>query len=350
MSSELATVDYSSFSLEERKNYATTLAKAGDMIPKGLWAAGPGQPSQPSEAKVFLVFETGNMLGLHPVAALQGVNVIEGRSTLSAQLMAALIRKAGHKLRISQTGTVETGDIVVTATLIRSDDPDHEITASWTIGRAMRAGLVKSYRQNEHGVWEVRSRSKNDEPLPWEAYTESMLEARVISAVARSGAPDVILGLYTTEEMRDMQDLGELTTEAEPVEPTDDWVARIAETETPADVEELLARIPAAELTDKLRTRALARKGVLQGVKVEAEPLVEDTAAEAVAGEVVVAELVDDEPAPEPVSAPEPPEEPEPAPVVPEPEAVPEPVAEPAPQPVPLDATWPEARKPGAPS
>lgn len=128
-----------------------------------------GQP-----ANVLLAVSMGNALGLEPAIALTGIRVIDGQPSLSAQLQAALVRKAGHKLRIS----IESGS--VTATVIRKDDPDHEHSAVWTMDRARRAGLA------DRGAWRT--------------YPEAMLMARAITEVVRMAASDVLLGLSYTEE------------------------------------------------------------------------------------------------------------------------------------------------------
>lgn len=184
-------------SLDERIRYANTLAQAGDLIPRALNDKRTGQPSP---GKVLLVIETGAMLGIHPVAALMGVNVIEGKATLSPGLMSGLVRTAGHKLRVRMTGTVRGGDLTATATLVRSDDPDEPFESSWDVHRAARAGLC-TYVQ-EGATWTVRARSDKGKPLPWETYTEAMLKARAIGEVCREGAEDVLMGAkYTPEEL-----------------------------------------------------------------------------------------------------------------------------------------------------
>lgn len=195
---------YSGASLEERKGYAAAIARAGDLLPKSLWETVmiDGRPVQrPSAGKVLLIAETGNMLGVHPIAALNGVNVIEGKPTVSPALMRALIQRAGHKVRVRETGTIEGGDYAVTVEIVRSDDADHPYTSTWTPHRAARAGLCKYERDDKAGVWRVIARSRNGNPLPWEAYTESLCLARATREVANQGASDVIMGVYTPEEL-----------------------------------------------------------------------------------------------------------------------------------------------------
>jgi len=186
MGTELATLDaYNRASLDERRQYVMAIAQAGELLPRTLWHQvrnADGQvTSQPSPGKVLLLAETGAMLGIHPMAALQGVHIIEGRPTLSANLMASLVRRAGHRLRVKLEGTGNARRAV--ATLVRADDPDFEFKVEWTLERAKTAGLIKPNGN-------------------WEKYPEAMLKARAISEVIREGAPDALMGaLYTPEEL-----------------------------------------------------------------------------------------------------------------------------------------------------
>jgi hypothetical protein len=255
-----AVVAYESASLNDRMKYAQTLAAAGDLIPRGLW--GPpenGRPPAPSPGKVLLVMETGAMLGLMPAAALQSIDVVEGRATLSARLMGALIRKAGHKLEIVKTGTIPGGDYSVTVTGTRSDDGS-VFTATWDIPRAIRAGLVDSYQENQRGQWEVRARSDKGKVKPWEAYAELMPVWRAMSEVGREGFADVLFGLYSTEEMTD----GGIPIAEPAPEPTEDWLALIKVADSEAALAEVGARLAEkGEGTDQIRAAYRARAAVL---------------------------------------------------------------------------------------
>lgn len=189
MSTEMVKADsYAKASLDERRAYVSAIAQAGDLLPKSLWAQTrnpDGSPGglAPSPAKVLLLAETGTMLGLHPMAALQSIHIIEGKPTLSANLLAALVRRAGHKLRVTTSGDWQAGTFVARAALIRSDDPEFEFVVEWGKERAQRAGLL-----GKKG--------------PWSSYPEAMAKARAITEVIREGAPDVtIVAAYTPEEL-----------------------------------------------------------------------------------------------------------------------------------------------------
>ena len=162
--------------------------RAGDLLPRSLWAptrkqdGTPGPPA-PSPAKVLLLAETGSMLGLHPMAALQSIHIIDGKPTMSANLLSALVRRAGHKLRVTTSGNWVAGTFVARAVLVRADDPDFEFVVEWNRERADRAGLL-----GKRG--------------PWATYPEAMAKARAITEVIREGAPDVsIVAAYTPEEL-----------------------------------------------------------------------------------------------------------------------------------------------------
>ena len=79
---------YEAAGLDEKMRYVQTLTSAGSLIPKGLHDAG-----KPSPGKVLLVLETGAMLGIHPMAAMGGIHIIEGKATISPGLMSGLVRK-----------------------------------------------------------------------------------------------------------------------------------------------------------------------------------------------------------------------------------------------------------------
>lgn len=167
MSSEVTIYDAP---LPERKDYATTLAQS-ELLPEAY----RGNP-----ANVLVAVEAGQALGIPPIQALQSINVIKGKPSLSAELMSALVRKAGHKLRVEGDATQAS------AVIIRADDPEYvPEPVVWTLERAQRAGITSN-------------------PV-WQQYPEAMLKARAVSEAARAWAPDALMGMsYTPEEVESM--------------------------------------------------------------------------------------------------------------------------------------------------
>lgn len=161
---------YAAAPLAERVHYATALAAAG-LLP----AAYHKQP-----ANVLVAIETGLALGLHPMAAIQGIHVISGRPVLGSSLIGSLVRRAGHRLRVAAD---PDGTLRVTATIRRRDDPDYEYAVTWTMERAATAGLLTN--------------------PTWKRYPLQMLKARATAEVARDACPEVLAGLYSDGEAGD---------------------------------------------------------------------------------------------------------------------------------------------------
>jgi hypothetical protein len=116
----------------------------------------------------------GQELGLAPMTALNRIVVIDGKPTLDAQGMTAVIRQAGHSL----TGTTTATSATVTGT--RGDNGD-TMTVTFTIEDAKKAGLT----------------SKSG----WQKYPADMCWARSVSRIGRELFSDCLLGFsYTPEE------------------------------------------------------------------------------------------------------------------------------------------------------
>ncbi len=179
-----------------------------EMVPKDF----QGRPDAISAAMLY-----GYELGLGPMQALSGINLIQGRPSLSAELMRALMIEQGHMVILNQTNEVAT--IRTRRKEWPSDEPTVEF--SWTIEDGKRAGLVEWHEKwtkterggnrkltwNPHGddprpEWATETNFKRSDA--WANYTRAMLGARVTSECARALYPDVLAGMsYTPEEIRD---------------------------------------------------------------------------------------------------------------------------------------------------
>lgn len=162
---------------------------------------------------------TGRALGLDDMHSLRSIYVVDGKATLSAEMMVSLARKQGHSI----TGSVSDSEATVTGK--RGDNGD-TMTVTWSMAMAQRAGLT----------------GKGN----WQKYPEAMLWARAVSQLCRMLFADIFLGLaYTGEEMGEdgvtvqvVQDatavVGEPDTEDEPVE------SEVVESEPEGDFDEEL--------------------------------------------------------------------------------------------------------------
>lgn len=178
---------YGRSSLNEKQQYAQALASAGDLVPKTFWTKpvlDPNTrqmiPARPNPGAVLYMLETAAMLGVNPMVGLTNIHIIEGKPSLSANLQAALVREAGHKMRVKVAG--EGFDAVATVQIIRSDDPDWTFEVTWTQREAQAAGVM----------------GKDN----WKKYFRSMLKARAITECIREACPEVLMGAtYSPDEL-----------------------------------------------------------------------------------------------------------------------------------------------------
>ncbi|HKX45276.1 MAG TPA: hypothetical protein VJP77_01035 [Planctomycetota bacterium] len=193
--------------LAAQMDYARALAES-NLLPKQYF-------KQP--ANLLWAISYGQTLGVDPMTAVQSIHVINGKPTASADLIAGLVRRAGHKLRI--TGD----DRKAVAQIIRADDPGFTFEVVWTIERAQAAKLT----------------SKDT----WKQFPAAMLKARAITEVARSACSEILQGtIYTPEELGANVDADGVPVEApvqqlRRVQPgeTDQWATPAATADVPPE-------------------------------------------------------------------------------------------------------------------
>lgn len=246
---------YAGWPLKMRQEYAWQLAGAGDLIPRGLWGQpAAGQPAAPSAAKIFLVLETGAMLALAPMAALQGIDVIEGKATISPQLMTTLIRREGHLFRIRKSGSVTGGDYAVTIQYARKEDREWVSEETWDLRRAERAGLIRLEEDTRTHTFKVIAQSKSGNPLPWQSYPESLCVWRCIGVVGRENFDDCLKGIgYMPEELEVLVSTDGVR-EMPAREEEDAYIERIRAFDDKKDLAEIFHEINRAERwSDRIR-------------------------------------------------------------------------------------------------
>ena len=135
---------------------------------------------------MYLLMQIAKHLNIPFITALRGLSFIgdkDVKPAMTAQLMSALVRNAGHTLREQWDAETNTA----TATLIRKDDPSFEHVAVWDEEKARVAGL-----------WESTP--------TWVQYPKAMLTARAMSEVCRHAASEVLLGFsYVPEEFQTIE-------------------------------------------------------------------------------------------------------------------------------------------------
>ena len=151
---------------EAAKNLGATLIASG-LLPDAI---------RKPEAAVLVILK-GQELDLPPVYALSHLVVVKGKPTMSAELMRALVQRAGHKIRI-----VETTRQRAVVEGVRRDDPQHPVRVSFDDEDVRIAGL-----QNQTGH---------------KSYPAALKLARATSMLCRALFADAIGGVgHTPEEL-----------------------------------------------------------------------------------------------------------------------------------------------------
>lgn len=154
---------------EAKYQMAGVLSRSG-LIPQGL----------NSPEKVCVALQWGHELGLSPMVAVNNVAVINGKPTLSADIMAAVVKRSPEYGGIKWLKLTDT-EAECEITRILPNGEKESITSSFSMQDAQKAGLA--------------SRDV------WRKYPKRMLKHRCLSYGLKDMFPDLLAGLYTPEEM-----------------------------------------------------------------------------------------------------------------------------------------------------
>ncbi len=152
---------------------ARPLASLAEMYVRGGLVPAAVLKSPNPNAVAFTILTTGMELGLAPASAMRTIQVIEGKASLSADLMAGLAMQVGVAFQYEQNDAQ--------ACVIAWTRGSSSGRVSFTIEEAKAAGLL----------------SKDN----WRRYPAAMLAARARAAAARQAAPDRLAGIYAPEEL-----------------------------------------------------------------------------------------------------------------------------------------------------
>lgn len=191
---------------EQQMHMARVLAESS-LLPGHL----RGKP-----ANVLIILQGARALDVPAFWALQSMHVIEGKLSMAAELMRALVIRAGHQFRIVE----RTRERAVVE--IHRKDRDQPYRFEYDRQDADDARLLK--KDN------------------WQKHLKAMLVARATSGAVRDECPDVLFGVvYTPDELGVVTD----------ADGNPDLIeGKIVQVPTPERVEELAVALGQVELDD----------------------------------------------------------------------------------------------------
>lgn len=151
-------------------------------------------------AMVTAAIMYGDELGVGPMQALSGINVIRGKPSPSSELMRALVFRAGHTMSVLKSDGASCRVVGK-----RAGQRDGTVI-EWSLEMARAAGLI-------------------DSNPTWRRYPRAMLLARATSELCRVLFPDVVKGL------------GHVVDDESTAQGFDDWAAIETGKPTPPEQE-----------------------------------------------------------------------------------------------------------------
>ena len=158
--------------LGDKMQMAELLAKSG-LVPNAL----------NTREKVFVALQWGHELGLSPMASVNNVVPINGKPTLSADIMYAMARNNPEYGGIDwKQRSAQKAEVVITR--ISPQGTAEEFAGYFDMEMAKQAGLAGK-----------------DVYLK---YPDRMMRARALSRACKEAFPDVFAGIYSIEEADDI--------------------------------------------------------------------------------------------------------------------------------------------------
>jgi len=183
---------------ETMSEWETIRDQASVLIKSGFL---PQSVKTPDQAMAIIL--TGRELGIGTMAALQTINVIANKPTVSPQLMLALINRTKE---LEDLEIVDNGK-ACSVTMKRRGRKAH--TETFSMEDALRLKTTE-YINGEKKTISLA------EKYNWKQQPGTMRKWRAVAACARIVFPDAILGLYTPDEMGAVTDADGEVIEAAP--------------------------------------------------------------------------------------------------------------------------------------
>ncbi len=146
------------------------------------------------EDEVVVLFLLAQAEGVHPMMSLRTHHIIEGKPSMRADAMQAKFQQRGGMIEWKKFDAIEAVAMFshpklqptpIEFSLTREDIDQREISLSW--------------KRDNANKWQSFEKDN------WKKHGAAMLRARVISAGVRMVDPGTVVGLYTPEEIEDME-------------------------------------------------------------------------------------------------------------------------------------------------
>jgi hypothetical protein len=132
------------------------------------------------------VMQLGREMGMGPMTTINNINIIKGRTVVSAAGLGAMLKRTGKEFTWTKDFVTEDGKQIT------------EIEFEWisiVTGKPKTARFSVSWQEMERAGFTTKEN--------WQKMPKNMLRARCMAYAVRALFPEVLLGIYTDSEIVD---------------------------------------------------------------------------------------------------------------------------------------------------
>ena len=223
--------------------------------------------NQNAAANCLIALNMANRMGYDPLMIMQNLHIIEGRPAWSSQFIIAAINACGKfsplRFEIMNHGMTDVECIETywenkkKQTRQIKTQIENVSCVAWAIekatGERIESAKIDMVMAVKEG-WYQKNGSK------WQTMPDQMLRYRAAAFFGRIYAPEILMGIYSADEIRDFVDVTP--------EPVQQPVAQMQQQIPCYDINPLLTQISAIETMDQVRAMGQSVKALSENPKV----------------------------------------------------------------------------------
>ena len=223
--------------------------------------------NQNAAANCLIALNMANRMGYDPLMIMQNLHIIEGRPAWSSQFIIAAINACGKfsplRFEIMNHGMTDVEYIETywenkkKQTRQIKTQIENVSCVAWAIekatGERIESAKIDMVMAIKEG-WYQKNGSK------WQTMPDQMLRYRAAAFFGRIYAPEILMGIYAADEIRDFVDVTP--------EPVQQPVAQMQQQIPCYDINPLLTQISAIETMDQVRAMGQSIKALSENPKV----------------------------------------------------------------------------------
>lgn len=145
-----------------------------------------------SKEKIMAVIQYGKELGMSELTALNSITLIKGKMVINSAMLGALLKQKGYEY-------IWTKDWEVSDAGTDHEKITTELEIMW-YSKTLKRELSNKFRM----TWKELVIAGVVESNPtYKKYPKAMMRSRAMTAAVRAIAPEILLGMYTIEEISD---------------------------------------------------------------------------------------------------------------------------------------------------